>query len=176
MPRTTEWTECTARRTDGAFCSRQTLPDAPFPICLKHASEVYGYIRGRLAVVAGTKETMLEATAGLLDSAATGRAERAEFKPDRIGRVYYVQVGHLVKIGFTERLATRMNAYPPTSRLLASEPGDADLEAARLGQFRHLLSERREWFRTGSDLLDHINRCRRRLGQKPTEFDMVQGL
>ena len=161
VPHPTYWSACTAQRRDGSFCDRPTLPDAPFPICLKHASEVYGFLRGRMGEVVDNREAMLERASSLLERIAESRAEREEFKPDRVGRVYYVQVGPLIKIGFTERLAARIASYPPNSRLLASETGDYNLEYRRHEQFRHLLAERNEWFRPAPDLLDHINAIRR---------------
>lgn len=70
--------------------------------------------------------------------------------------VYYVRVGDLIKIGKTTQLRQRLLNYPPGSELLAVEYGSGDIEAMRLHQFRHLLAERKEWFRPGEDLLAHI--------------------
>lgn len=63
--------------------------------------------------------------------------------------VYYMQVGELIKIGYTGHLRQRMAAYPPNSRLLATEPGNHVLEQRRHQQLAELLSHGNEWFRPG---------------------------
>lgn len=75
--------------------------------------------------------------------------------------VYYLRIGHLIKIGQTVDLASRLRAYPPTAVLLATEIGDWDtLEAQRLAQFAATHAHRREWFRPSAELLEHINSLR----------------
>lgn len=163
MPKTTHWTACTAQKRDGSFCDGRSLPDAPFPICLRHAGEVLSFLRFRLDEEVRNDGDRLGRAADLLDRVAS--PHRAF--PPRAGRVYYVQVGPLIKIGFTERLTARINGYPPNSVLLAAEPGDFELETRRHEQFRHLLAERREWFRPGLDLIAHINGLRKISRQRP---------
>jgi hypothetical protein len=163
MPKSTQWTACTAQRRDGSFCDGPTLPDAPFPICLRHAGEVLAFLRGRVDETVLDNGARLGRSIDLLDHVAS--PSRAF--PPRVGRVYYVQVGPLIKIGFTERLTARINGYPPNSVLLAAEPGDYELESSRHEQFRHLLAERKEWFRPGLDLVAHINALRKASRQRP---------
>lgn len=62
------------------------------------------------------------------------------------GVVYYLEVGELVKVGFSVRLADRMSSYPPGSVLLATEPGPKSLERTRHLELRNSLVRGREWF------------------------------
>jgi hypothetical protein len=89
-------------------------------------------------------------------------------EPDRPVTVYYVQVGHLVKIGCTENLKRRLLAYPPYRRVLALEHDSSwAAESQRLIQFAEYLAEGKEWFRPGPALIEHINKIRRKTGAKP---------
>lgn len=69
--------------------------------------------------------------------------------------VYYVGVDGLVKIGFTNYLPQRLEAWPPTTKILATEPGDFRLERQRHQEFAEYLIER-EWFTYGPRLHAHI--------------------
>lgn len=155
MPKPTHWSRCTAQKENGRFCDDPTIPDAPFPICFRHAAQLYRFLRGRITADTD-QETALEHVATLFEPRAQVRSSA-----DRVV-VYYVQVGDLIKIGSTTRLADRLKDYPPNRRLLATEDGDCELETRRHGQFRELLMVGREWFRPGQELVDHINELRRR--------------
>lgn len=162
MPQPTHWTRCTAQKESGRFCDDPTIPDAPFPICFRHAAQLYRFLRGRITEDTD-KDTALERVATLLEprGRATTTVEHVV--------VYYLQVGDLIKIGATTRLADRLQDYPPNRRLLVTEAGDWELETRRRGQFRALLAVGREWFRPGPTLVAHINELRRqqRVAGKP---------
>jgi hypothetical protein len=70
--------------------------------------------------------------------------------------VYYLEQDGVLKIGHTVNLTRRMSEYPPRAKLLATEPGDRDVEAVRHRQFRNHLVDGREWFRDCDELRDHI--------------------
>lgn len=152
MPKPTRWTACTAQREDGSFCDAHTLPDAPFPICLRHASQLYSFLRGRIAEVGDDPITSVDAIGDLLE-----QRDRLNVQPPPSDPVvYYVRIGELIKIGTTGNLRSRMASYPPTRELLATEPGGVDVEAQRLRRFVQYRELGREWFRPGPDLLTHI--------------------
>lgn len=67
-------------------------------------------------------------------------------EPDPMGKVYYLLVGDLVKIGFTTNLAKRLKTYPPHAELLAVEPGPKSLERQRHRELRNSLRQSNEWF------------------------------
>lgn len=64
--------------------------------------------------------------------------------------VYYVRCGHLVKIGTTLNLETRLMSIRP-NEVLALEPGGLILEGERHREFAHLRASG-EYFHPGPDL------------------------
>lgn len=80
------------------------------------------------------------------------------------GDVYYLRVDGLVKIGYSRNVYTRMQAYPPTSELLAVEKGTKETERLRHGQFTADLEHRREWFRESEELRAWIAHVREQYG------------
>lgn len=148
--------ECTAQLRSGRFCSSPTLPDAPFPICVHHATRLYEFVKH--SIRAAEDETDYEVLSAIMAPGANAREIAGRDEAPSV--VYYLRVGPLIKIGRTRNLTYRLNAYPPGTVLLATEPGDADLESVRLAQFRTDLAERAEWFRPSAALVLHINTLR----------------
>lgn len=77
------------------------------------------------------------------------------------GHVYYLQVGELIKIGYTADLYQRLASYPPNSKLLATHPGTLKVERQMHHKFLHRLSSGREWFAPADDLAEHIAKVKR---------------
>lgn len=143
-------TRCTIEVFAGQFCDLQRAPDMPFPICADHALRLF---RRMQSMIQEAKDSGL-AIPGLIDNLLEQDRARANTPQHR---VYYLRVGELIKIGTTKRnLKDRIAAYPPNSALLAVERGGEELEARRHRQFHHLLAERKEWFRPGAELMEHI--------------------
>jgi hypothetical protein len=76
--------------------------------------------------------------------------------------VYYIRVGHLIKIGLTTNLASRFSSLRP-NEVLAIEPGGSELETAMHKQFASLRAGG-EYFHPGPDLQQHIKDLRDRVG------------
>lgn len=74
------------------------------------------------------------------------------------GTVYYIRTCCRIKIGYTTNLDGRMTDLSP-DELLATEPGDRALEAARHRQFA-ASRVRGEWFTSSPALLAHIRALR----------------
>lgn len=74
--------------------------------------------------------------------------------------VYYMRIGNRVKIGWSTSLASRLASINP-EELMATEPGDRELEKLRHQQFRALRTHG-EWFRMEPPLLDHIRQVKGR--------------
>jgi hypothetical protein len=148
---------CVATTRRGWSCKREPLPDAPFPLCIKHAAEVLEFVNRYVAQdqsVASALRTM-EAFAG-------HGPESNVLMPSTKGPwVYYLRVGDHIKIGYTVNLPSRLRQYPPNTRLLAYEPGDRTLERRRHRQFWHALRFGMEWFAPTVDLLVHIEQLNR---------------
>ncbi len=81
---------------------------------------------------------------------------------DRNSIVYYVQRGSLIKIGTTSQPKKRFRDLVPDA-ILAFEPGDYKIEAARHRQFQSL-RRGREYFEPRALLLAHIKRVRSQHG------------
>jgi hypothetical protein len=84
---------------------------------------------------------------------------------DRPAIVYYIRIGHLVKIGTTIDPSTRFKDLRP-NEVLAHEPGGEILEHQRHGQFKPLRA-RGEYFHPGPALQEHILRLRAQHGTPP---------
>lgn len=135
---------CVGRESRGIPCAAKVVPRCPVPLCIRHLAYVFEFICEQRDAKVG-RETVPVDT----------HLAKAAFEAFP-GRVYYVRVGQLIKIGHSRDLASRLRIYPPDAELLASEPGDASLETQRHAQFTHLLSHRREWFRMAPELMEHI--------------------
>lgn len=163
MPQATPWSRCTVQKNSGNFCDDPSVEDAPFPICLRHAAQLYGFIRGHIQAVADDRETVLDAAVELL-----GEREVTPCRsdPSEHGIVYYVQIGDMVKIGTSVNLKQRLQTYPPNRRLLATEPGGYLLESERHAQFvKFRISG--EWFEPAPELLAHIAKLNRSRARPP---------
>jgi hypothetical protein len=146
-------TRCTTEGARGTFCDADSLPDAPFPICKRHAIELFRWMQDMVTEVQTNHRQHLAIHEAAVDQVVAANHARLNTRQHQI---YYVRVGDRIKIGMTSQLTKRLAAYPPGSELLATEPGGEDVETERLRQFRHLLADRKEWFHPGEDLLAHI--------------------
>ena len=139
---------CTAIEQNGAFCDRESLPDAPFPICVIHAAEVLRYLNS----VVTDGGAAVEAVRAIEGVDAPSILIPDEDEP----LVYYLRVGDHIKIGHSTNFTVRRRQYPPDAELLAVEFGDTALELQRHRQFRKDLAMRREWFKPSRELMAHI--------------------
>jgi len=164
VPKSTQWSSCTAQRNDGSFCDRPTVPDAPFPICTKHASQLYAFIRESIDDASSDPE---RAAAAMMALCARRQQPGVPTFDASTAVVYYVQIGEHIKIGCSTNVKARLSSYPPNRRLLATEPGYEHEEAQRLSQFAEYRDMGREWFRPGLRLVEHINMLRRKQRAAP---------
>lgn len=162
MPKATRWSACTAQREDGSFCDVETIRDAPFPICVRHAGQILTFLQGRIADAPRT--VILDELASLSERRRLGES-RSWTTGESV--VYYVQIGDYIKVGTTTNLRRRLAGYPPNRRLLATEPGADDVERARHAEFRESRAMGREWFRPTNEVLAHVNGLRRKVGATP---------
>lgn len=84
----------------------------------------------------------------------------APYKPKPLatapGFVYYLQVGELIKIGYTQTPERRLKSYPPDSKLLAIHPGTIKTEQQVHHKFFNYLTHGREWFTPSEEITEHI--------------------
>lgn len=146
-------------RTD--FCDRPAISVLDFPICAKHAITTYLELSG---LVEANQDNDIVRTLQLLEELdrKPKRRQPPRRKLPTAGPldgepvVYYILVDGLVKIGQTKDIGQRLRAYPPSSHLLATEPGDITLERLRHEQFAEHLKHGREWFTPGPSLRAHV--------------------
>ena len=119
---------CTAQARDGAFCDAPSMPDAPFPICERHATAVYRHVHAGLTSRIDVAMT-----------AAAARARERGPRPDRPSLVYYVrELDGCIKIGVTQDLDARMSqlrldvSAVMATCLLYTSPSPRDVEESRM--------------------------------------------
>ncbi len=153
MPQLNARSICTAQRASGRFCESQSIPGAPFPICVHHAALVLEYLDS--VMPRDLDDRVIVAWRGAEQDRERVAGKRAR-RRDVTDVVYYVRVGKHIKIGYTSNLPSRMRAYPPDSQLLGYELGGLSLEAQRHQEFADDLRMGREWFAPSARLLAHI--------------------
>lgn len=138
-------------------CSRRINRDVRLlRICYEHGLEV-----------ARKYEPRVLADARARDAATVER--RVERRESKVGNregslVYYARIGNYVKIGYSTRLRNRLTTLR-VDELLAVEPGGAELERQRHGEFaRDRIDQRRENFIPSDELTQHIEDLRERHG------------
>ena len=160
---------CTVQRRGGDFCDAPAAEDMPFPICTRHAVELYRHMRQIVEDATSTHEGRLAVGGAVLHGIHDEKRKR-----ESLGVVYSIRVGTMIKIGYTENLMTRVSAYPPGRKLLATEEGGKILETRRHRQFAALRTAGKEWFSIEQPLIDHINQLRHALHQPPLTLTQVQ--
>ena len=152
---------CNIELNAETVCGRCPIEGAPFPICRKHAAELYTFV-----------QQAMDLQGRILASAPTP----IDVPPRGISVVYYlVTLGH-IKIGHSSDVSDRLRKYPSDYHLLATEPGAMPLEQRRLRQFKKWKSHRKEYFSPGPPLIDHINQLRSAQGGSPIAVTEGVGL
>lgn len=135
------WPDCDQPRNDD--------PEGP-PLCMAHAIRVGKWVAdlyGRSVL-----DPIREAHQVYADVLADVGSDQSV--------VYYLRHGDHVKIGTTTNLERRLTSlYATPDALLATEPGDRELEQARHAQFAaERVYRNRELFNPSRRLLAHIGR------------------
>lgn len=175
VPKSTQWTRCTAQAETGEFCDAPAMDGAPFPICIRHGAQILRFMQGQIATVESAPVDLRLMVLSNTFDRTTHRPTEIKYVPDPV--VYYIQIDQHVKIGYSSNLPGRLKSYPLSRRLLATEPGDEQVESTRLFEFIEYRAMGREWFHPGPRLLDHINRLRRSAGAPLIKrFNRTEGI
>lgn len=157
---------CTAMRRGGEFCDAPGMIDMPFPICRKHAEKVYERWAEHLGATArGTAEMFAEEFRKFReadrDPEHVAHMKRRDAALQAQSQVYYLRIGEHIKIGVTVNMKARLSQLRvDPDALLATEPGDAKLEAQRHREFANERVGRRENFNPSRRLIAHIAEVR----------------
>lgn len=127
-------------------CDHALEADAVIPICLHHAKVAFAYYSAHLD--------------DDLELAVHEAKPKLPFR-EQVGRVYFVRIGDVIKIGWSSNLPKRFKALQGDA-LLYSHPGTMQDERATHALFSHLLIRGHEWFRSAPELLDFIADLRSR--------------
>lgn len=92
-----------------------------------------------------------------------------EPKPVRpaAGVIYFIKTGPHIKIGWTSNLDRRLRSFPPSSELMAVQPGTRADEAALHRKFAVHRTHGREWYPLANELIYHIRRIVAEYGDPP---------
>ncbi len=131
----------------------QWLRWAFIPLCREHAVRVWAYVDGREA-----SGVHMIARRELLKDVKARESNRFAIQT-RPGWIYYLQVGNLIKIGFTYDLDRRVAQYPPNVELLAFHAGTWELEQALHRRFSLEREKGREWYRPSEIMMQHVRRA-----------------
>ncbi|ROQ37147.1 T5orf172 domain-containing protein [Frondihabitans sp. PhB188] len=157
---------CAATTTATAPCPDLAAPGAPVPLCTAHLALTAEWVGREFgapdalpsACPACGARLGLRFPTGWLCAVCEwryGDLPDGELPPPRVDVVYYIRFGDRIKIGTTANPRQRM-ARLWHEQLLAFEPGDRRVEAARHEQFAALRYDRTEWFATGPELERHV--------------------
>jgi hypothetical protein len=146
---------CTAQLGSGAFCDARGMVDMPFPICARHARQIYERMREHEASRLESAVDRARAKVVTPEVLAARAETRRRYEEQAV--VYYMKIGPHIKIGTTKNLRERIKALrcDPID-LLATEPGGREVEAERHRQFADDRLGRREDFKPSRRLLAHI--------------------
>lgn len=142
---------CALPKANGGECQREADPRLPWQMCREHALKVYEHVRAEVQ----------DATARMAAPQPMRDLERRVNNALVGGVVYWLQIGALIKVGYTSSLKMRLAAYPPDRKVLALEPdATPELERERIDQFAHLCQHGREWLKPAPDLVAFLNTLR----------------
>lgn len=149
-------------------CSRPQFKG--MPLCEEHAQDVsnemaFHHMDINIAYQAQMRR---EDTEAIRSEAIRKRLDVEGFLASRKqepGMIYYLKVEDQVKIGFTTDLDSRLKAYPPMAKLLATHPGTFATERDMHSRFAAHLAGRKEWFAVHPELESHISAVRKQFKQ-----------
>lgn len=147
---------CTVERCDSRFCNQPSVEDAPFPICGRHARQIYLHLR---ELIGDTLADPIRRS-GIVEEVRLATYDdligpHLQWVRSREPVVYYLRLNDLIKIGTTGNLKSRLGQYPPGCILLATEAGSTETEKQRHEQFASYRVQG-EWFQAADRLMAHI--------------------
>lgn len=153
---------CATAGNYGDVCGVEVPRGVPVELCGRHLYQAWEYVSSVLSSPA--------AADSLRRTRELDRAKRVTATTR--GRVYYLLIDRLIKIGYASDLSRRLREYPPTAELLSHEAGDAELEQLRHRQFEQFRRCGREWYYPAEPLMLHIASI---VAGSPTRLSPIYG-
>lgn len=132
-----------------SIASPMLWPD-DIPVCAFHGVTIWNQIeRSRHRTdVHSALETLSEQR---IERKAVLAAEEAEAHKDWLksqdGEIYFIRLNHLVKVGWTRDLESRLKNYGASAELIVHYPARRSDETQLHRQLRPALAKGREWYR-----------------------------
>lgn len=146
---TCEWRECGEPRVNNDI-----------PLCHEHVIRVWGYVEDLEAD--GVKVVARKKMADVAEIQAAEEEQRQRWAEEsrKAGWVYYLRVGELIKIGYTNDIYRRVKQYPPNVKFLAFHPGTLGLEQEYHRNFAQSRAMGREWYHPTEEVMAQVRRAR----------------
>lgn len=168
--------QCQGRGTDGSFCVRDVIMILPVPLCKAHVVKLAATSEftslpmhhGKARAWLNEQEHERKRHDDEMARRRLRHQREEEMRKTKLAEqatVYYIAVRGYVKIGYTTNMQARMGQLMPDA-ILATEPGDREVEKQRHRQFAHIRgSLGREYFTPHPDLEAHIEAVRAEHGE-----------
>lgn len=129
------------------------------PLCQHHALYVWSIVDQDIRESGKTAADLLRDEAARQEAQIEQNRQRAIAARRRNGQdgfVYYLEVGGMIKIGFTRNTLRRGREYPPSAELLAMHYGTPADERKLHQRFAAYRESGREWYLDCQEIRDHI--------------------
>jgi len=135
------------------------------PICHTHAVVVWQEIqrRKREPLIMETNEILLQRTRDKFQAEDEAAKKRRLASTD--GKIYFVRLNGLIKVGWSRDVDERLRAYGPEIEVLCIYPGSRDDETYLHRQLRPVLARGREWYQDHPIVTDYVAKIIEKYGE-----------
>jgi len=142
------------------FCGADASDRYPVQLCQHHILHIWSLVDADLRESGKTLSDLEREAAEQWENSQ--HVKKARENAERIrnrkpGWVYFIEVGGLIKIGFTVNVFRRGAEYPPSAELLALYPGALADEQELHRKFAAYRQAGREWYMDCAEIRDHID-------------------
>lgn len=141
------------------LCPQDASDRWPLPLCQEHALYIWSVVDADIRESGKTAEDLKREQRERSEARIRDNAEQARAAGRRArtaGFIYYLEVGGLIKIGFTRNAWRRGSEYPPSAELLAMHYGTEADERRIHERFAAYRDAGREWYLDCQEIRDHI--------------------
>lgn len=140
------------------LCKNECSNRYQLPLCQQHILFIWSMVDADIRESGKTAEDVRREERARLaaEERHTIERNRARARRDSHGFVYYLEVGGMIKIGFTKNAWRRGGEYPPSAQLLAMHYGTQADERKLHERFAAYREAGREWYMDCQEIRDHI--------------------
>jgi len=131
-------------------------PEHALPLCYTHAVVVWQQVQRNKheSLIMETNEDLLRRARA--KQMAEDEAAKQRRMADRNGKIYFVRLNGLIKVGWSRDVNDRLRAYGPEVEVLCIYPGSRDDETYLHRQLRPVLARGREWYEDHPIVTDYV--------------------